>query len=141
MSLIKHLRLPGESSDAVYGACPWDGWKSAGRIPESNTGYLFTRIVSPEEMDTELNVAPSDSLKVWLNGREIFRCAIQRDPNPNQHDCWMPIHLKQGENTLLLKVTHSLAEFWGCYARIRDADGKLSYSAQAQPGAIWNEKG
>lgn len=99
-----------------------------GLAGESNTGYLFTRIISPTEMDTEMQVGPSDSVKVWLNGREIFRCELVRDQNPG-YGCWMPIHLQKGENLLLLKVTHSLASFWGCFTRIRDAENTLRYDA------------
>ncbi len=102
--------------------------KHLGLAGESNTGYLFTRIFSPAEMDTEMNVAPSDSLKVWLNNREIFRCELVRDQNPG-YGCWMPIHLQKGENLLLLKVTHSLAAFWGCFTRIRDAENTIRYDA------------
>ena len=99
-----------------------------GLVGESNTGYFFTRIISPEEIDTEMQVAPSDSVKVWLNGQEIFRCEMVRNQTP-LFDCWMPIHLQKGENILLLKVTHSLATFCGCFTRIRDAEGKLLYNA------------
>ncbi|MFZ4396820.1 MAG: glycoside hydrolase family 172 protein [Kiritimatiellia bacterium] len=95
-------------------------------IGASNVGYLYTRIDSPEEMDTEINVAPSDSLKIWINGQEIFRLEMIRNQTP-AHSTWTPIHLRKGENALLLKVTHSFGNFFGCYARIRDPENKLSY--------------
>jgi hypothetical protein len=73
-------------------------------------------------------VAPSDGLKVWVNNDEIFRCELVRNQDPG-YGCWIPIHLRKGENTLLLKVAHSLASFWGCYARVRNPGNKLQYNA------------
>jgi HEAT repeat protein len=85
------------------------------------TAYLKTSVYSPQAQKLVLATGSDDSIKVWLNGRQVFsfdedRSAVIDTDNTE-------VKLNKGWNSLTLKVTN-LAVGWGAYARFKTLDGK-----------------
>jgi hypothetical protein len=65
-----------------------------------------------------------DTLRVWLNGAEVFRLP---ELGPAILDyVRIPVELAAGENVLLVEVGQSGGD-WGLYFRIEDSDGRRLY--------------
>ncbi len=68
------------------------------------TAYALTTLVSKtDQPDVNMHVRSDDSIKVWLNGEVVWRNAINR--NLNAAVDTFPVHLKKGDNLLLVKVS------------------------------------
>jgi hypothetical protein len=85
--------------------------------------YAVAKIISPDERDTELLLGAVDGVKVYLNGKQIFVIGGWRPAEPDQHR--VKVHLKKGENILLMKTL--AAKQSGIYARFRDPYSELQY--------------
>gem|GEM_PF-278916 len=85
--------------------------------------YAVAKIISPDERDTELLLGAVDGVKVYLNGKQIFVIGGWRPAEPDQHR--VKVHLKKGENILLMKTL--AAKQFGIYARFRDPYSELQY--------------
>jgi hypothetical protein len=83
--------------------------------------YLRATLEVPAATEARLELGSDDGLKVWLNGKEVLARPMIRPLLPIQDK--VDIQLKQGVNTLLLKVTQGGGDFQA-YARIRDKEGK-----------------
>ncbi|MBN1918519.1 MAG: DUF2961 domain-containing protein [Verrucomicrobia bacterium] len=93
--------------------------------------YAAIEVVSPEECDTELLAGSDDGIKIWLNGELVHDNFAVRGFTPDEDRT--PIHLKQGTNTLLVKISEQEG-FWGFSVRIVDPDGTLEYKLPATGG-------
>jgi HEAT repeat protein len=96
--------------------------------------YLKSLIISPEEKDAMLLMGSDDGIKAWLNGAVVHANNIDRGLVVDQDTA--PIHLKKGENELLLKITQG-GGGWAVCARIVGPDGQAisGLRAEAQAGA------
>jgi hypothetical protein len=83
--------------------------------------YLRATLEVPAATEARLELGSDDGLKAWLNGKEVLARPMIRPLLPIQDK--VNIQLKQGVNTLLLKVTQGGGDFQA-YARIRDKEGK-----------------
>ena len=92
-------------------------------VPENDdwsAAYVWTIVSSPEEQDIVLRFDSDDQGLVWLNGEEVFRhyrtsgVMIDRYSTPGT--------LKQGENTILIKVCNA-SQSWDFYLRLTDEEG------------------
>ncbi len=83
-------------------------------------GYLRTTVVSEREQEVVLVAGSDDGLKVWLNGEVIHSKNAVRGVKCGQDQ--VPCRLRQGENTLLVKVTQGGAD-WALCCGFRMPDG------------------
>ena len=86
------------------------------RIGGSNrVAYLRAGVYVPESRVASLEMGSDDGIKAWLNGELVhandFRGALKRGRDQTT------VHLDQGWNRLLLKITQLTGE-WGASARI-----------------------
>lgn len=111
------------------------GWVLPGNGPEkiwrAKAGYAFTYIDSPHEQEALLKLGSNSSVKLILNGETLHSTA--HDRNAEADTDIIPLHLRSGLNTLLIKVgqTHrneapnffgELRFEWGFYARLLDTE-------------------
>ncbi len=118
--------LPG--SAAAANSPPWEYTESptnAVRPPVRNSVYYaFTYLWSPTARRAHAALAVADSVKLWLNGRLEFT-RHSHPPFINLRDPWShrpALELKQGWNTLLLKIGPASAGATGFLFRITDAN-------------------
>ncbi len=86
--------------------------------------YVWTVVISPDEREITFRFDSDDQGVIWLNGKQVFEHsrasvgggAVQIDRHT------IPVTLKQGENTILIKVCNSI-QAWDMYMRLTDADG------------------
>lgn len=87
---------------------------------EQKVAYLRTRIWAASARDVLLELGSDDGAKLWLNGNVVFANNTQRAVAPAQER--IKLTLRQGWNTLLLKITQNVMG-WGAAARLSDAAG------------------
>jgi hypothetical protein len=83
--------------------------------------YLKTQLASVKEQDAVLELGSDDGIKVWLNGQVVHANNATRPCAPGQDK--VNVKLKQGANTLLLKITQGGGE-WSACCRVCRPDGK-----------------
>jgi hypothetical protein len=84
------------------------------------SAYAFTKIVSDRERDATLLTGSDDGIIVWLNGQKVQTQNVWRGAQMDSER--VPVHLKAGENTVLVKVTQG-GGGWGFFLRIADEFG------------------
>ena len=77
--------------------------------------YARTAFTSDREQDAILAVGSDDGFRAWLNGEKVGEYLSYRGSYLDQDR--LPVHLRQGENVLLLKVQDAM-EDWGALARL-----------------------
>ena len=92
-------------------------------------GYALTYVHSPKDQTLPLLLGSDDGVKAFLNAKEIHRVLMDRGCVPDQDT--VPLALKKGWNTLLLKIENSFGGF-AFYARIIDLEDTLTFSASGQ---------
>ena len=92
--------------------------------------YLKTRIFAPQDCDAALLLGSDDGVKAWLNGAVVHANNVDRGLVVDQDIA--PIHLKQGPNELLLKITQG-GGGWAACARILGPDGKPVPDLRIEP--------
>jgi HEAT repeat protein len=92
--------------------------------------YLRTRISAPQECDAVLLVGSDDGVKTWLNGAVVHSNNVDRGLVIDQDA--VPIHLKQGTNDLMLKITQG-GGGWAACARIVGFDGQPVPGLRVEP--------
>jgi hypothetical protein len=91
-------------------------------VPGANgVAYAVTKIASDRERDVVLLAGSDDTLQIWLNGE--LKHANRAFRGINLDNDRVPVHLKAGENTLLVKVC-DMGGGWGFILRVADADGQ-----------------
>jgi hypothetical protein len=86
--------------------------------------YALSYVYSPREQTLPLLVGSDDGVKIFLNGKEIYRLLKIRPAVPDQDT--VAAALQKGWNTLLLKIENNLGGF-GCYARVVDPEDALVF--------------
>lgn len=92
--------------------------------------YLKTNINSTREQKAQLEIGSDDGVKVWINGKLVHANNAARPLK--QADDKVKIDLKQGSNTLLVKITQGGGD-WAMCARLVDANGKKITDVQVNP--------
>ena len=87
----------------------------------STAAYAFVWLEAPEEQDAVLALGTDDGNVVWLNGKRVHTNLVARGYRSRSD--LVPIHLKQGRNALLIKVTQAGGP-WGLCARLESQDGR-----------------
>jgi hypothetical protein len=91
------------------------------RVAEQSVAYAVCYLESGQARDgLWLQVGSDDQAAVYLNGRQIYECRLNR-PLCGL-DTAGPVALKQGINVLLFKVVNVIGDWEGC-ARLVDAAG------------------
>ncbi|MCB9886300.1 MAG: DUF1553 domain-containing protein [Planctomycetes bacterium] len=85
--------MPDYADGAVHN---WQGGNSA--------FYLYRTLTADAATSATLALGSDDAIAVWWNGEEVLRHEIGRPAAPDQE--LVPVQLRAGENTLLLKVTN-----------------------------------
>jgi hypothetical protein len=94
------------------------------------TAYLKTHITSDKAQELILEIGSDDGAKIWLNGEVVLSKNATRPCSPAEDKARMK--LKQGVNTLLVKVTQGGGE-WALCARLRSTDGKDAQGITVSP--------
>ena len=97
---------------------------------EHAIGYAYTQISVPEATDALLLLGVDDSEKVWVNGQKVFELFTPRGLQCDQDK--IPIKLKAGTNTILLKIWQH-TQGWEFCARLSLPDGHPLSFTQAKP--------
>ncbi|HUN80987.1 MAG TPA: hypothetical protein VMV81_05690, partial [Phycisphaerae bacterium] len=83
--------------------------------------YAFTYLEAPEDMFPTLALGSDDGAAVWVNGEEVFRKDVARSYLSKQD--WMTVHLKKGDNALLVKVSQGGGDGGFC-VHVEDDKGR-----------------
>ena len=83
--------------------------------------YLQTQLAADQPRDAVLELGSDDGIKVWLNGQLVHANNASRPCAPGQDK--VRVQLRQGSNTLLIKVTQG-GGGWAACCRLADAEGK-----------------
>lgn len=108
------------------------------------TAYAFTEFDAAKAGSAELRLGSKNAWKVWVNGRFVFgRDEYHRGKRIDQYH--LPVELKQGKNTILVKVCQDEQEKpwtkeWDFQLRVSDATGAaiLAGNRKATPKAALN---
>ena len=107
-----------------------------GNPVEQSAVYLFCRILSQSAVDGFLLLGRNDSVKVFLNGKEIHRFIGEREVIEDSDK--VPIHLNAGFNDLTVRVDN-YASTSGFCGRLTDSEGaplkSIRISIQAEKDA------
>jgi hypothetical protein len=94
--------------------------------PKDNLVAYGTVVVnSPEERTHTLLLGSDDGVKVWINGKEVWKNMVLRGLVPDNDR--VDVQLKQGPNLLLIKVVQEQGNV-GWAVRLQDPESKLTYS-------------
>jgi hypothetical protein len=88
--------------------------------------YAVTYIFSPDNRATTLFTGSDDGIKVFFNGRELYRYLGERIAEPDQAE--VALNMKPGWNELLLKIENNFGAY-SFYARLLDSGSNLVVSA------------
>ena len=97
------------------------------------SSYALTTLVSESAQNgVTLGVSSDDSIKVWLNGEEVHKNAVNRGRGgAGSYQDTVEVNLVAGDNLLLIKVSER-GGGWGMFAGI-DADVTSGYKAPPPP--------
>jgi hypothetical protein len=128
--------VPDAVYDGMQGKVSWKsvradrkGYVNIGDVlkpKEYSRGYAFTRVISPDDREVEMMIGCVDGMKVWINGKEVWKHDVWRPAEPDQ-DRFM-VKLRKGENIILMKIR--VGDKWGIYARFQDPAGEIRCSVE-----------
>jgi len=101
-----------------------------GAQTEDSVAYAVTYIVAPEELKgLKMKTGSDDQVKVFLNGKEVFKHAEAR-PLEKDEDT-TEVALQKGVNMMVVKVVNEKVD-WSFCVRFLDKDDKVLKSLKAQ---------
>ena len=104
----------------------FDGFIDLRQIFDKNvnwsTAYAWTTVNSPDERKAQFHFSSGVQAKFWLNGEEVFTHSESHDFA--MHQDTIPITLKAGENSILVKVCSENTYSLGFYLRLTNMDGE-----------------
>ena len=86
-----------------------------------SVAYGVIYVKSPERKKAQIRIGTNDSVKLWLNEKEVWRMNIGRDAIFDSDIA--SVVLEPGLNKILMKVCNRINE-WGFYFRVTDEEGK-----------------
>src|SRR5690606_7492708 len=126
------------------------GWHRPGAGPEelwyADAAYAYSQIVSDKAGDAVIKAGGNSRLKIVLNGVEVYQSMA--DENANRDAQTIPVKLKAGVNTILVRTTRThqnigivifeeLKYDWGFYLTVESPE--LSLRAQLEVPKIDNQ--
>ena len=100
--------------------------------------YAYCEITSAEEKPCFIAMGSNDGARVWFNGEQILDLPVERGLRSD--DNIIPIVLKKGRNTLLLKIAET-QNLWGFCCRLVPFDLKRLGSDQSLFRVYTNKAG
>lgn len=97
---------------------------------EQKAAYARTRVYSESEQAALLELGSDDGIKAWLNGQLVHANQATRALTPGTDK--VTINLRQGWNSLLLKITQN-NQGWGFCARLVGPGGKPLAGVRSNP--------
>ncbi len=94
---------------------------------EQAIAYGLAYVFSPEDLKAHLLIGSDDGVRIWLNNELVHSNPAYRGAYPDQDT--IPVELKKGRNTLLVKVLQG-GGGWGFYVRFIDPEGILRSSTE-----------
>jgi hypothetical protein len=89
---------------------------------EDSVAYAATFVVAPEELKgVKMKTGSDDQVKVYLNGKEVFKHAEARAADKDQDST--EVTLKKGVNVVVVKVVNEKID-WSFCVRFTDKDDK-----------------
>lgn len=78
-----------------------------------SVAYAFSWFDAPQDQAAELWIGSDEGLRVWLNGEIIYDYARRRTFRDNEiaSEKKLPIRIRAGENTLLVKALQEFSDF------------------------------
>ncbi|MCE5311482.1 MAG: hypothetical protein LLG20_27925, partial [Acidobacteriales bacterium] len=118
---------PEKGFDAHDSVWRWQESPSYNVKPQAGKGiyYAFVNVWSPAARKARAAIVAYNGVMLWWNGKLEFT-AIDRPPFVNVRDAWAhrpPIEIRQGWNTLLLKIAPASAGATGFMFRATDDQG------------------
>jgi hypothetical protein len=95
--------------------------------------YALTYVFSSESGKATLLVGSDDGIKVFFNGKEVYRFLGEQIAEPDQAE--IEVTLNPGWNKLLLKIENNLGQY-AFYARFINPDNKLIVSADQKTNPV-----
>jgi hypothetical protein len=84
-------------------------------------GHVLRVIRCREALRCRIFAGSDDTLRLWVNGVEVFADARLGPAFADYHD--VPLQLAEGDNVLLVEVGQSGGD-WGLFLRIEDEEGR-----------------
>ena len=81
------------------------------------TSYALYTYNSDKAQDVSMKTGSDDSIKVWINGEEVFKNAVNRGRSMWQDE--FAISLKQGDNLIMVKISEA-GGGWGMHVGISE---------------------
>ncbi len=98
----------------------------------AGVAYAVTQVFSPTDQDATLELGGDGRYLAKVNGAVVME---RREPVPAEPATdKAPIRLRQGWNTVVLKLERPKEEKWGFYAEITDKAGLTPSGIRAKPG-------
>jgi len=94
---------------------------------EQAIAYGLAYVFSSEDRKAHLLIGSDDGVRIWLNNELVHSNPAYRGAYPDQDT--IPVELKEGWNTLLVKVLQG-GGGWGFYVRFIDPEGILRSSPE-----------
>jgi putative membrane-bound dehydrogenase-like protein len=105
----------------VPGRIPLPAAKGDGEV----TAHIAAEATAPSDVRTKLQLGAVHPLRVWLNGKEVYKGKPGSDKaSPDQAN--IDVELREGVNQLLIQVTYR-GDKEALYARLLDPQRKLKY--------------
>lgn len=82
--------------------------------------FAFTRVKVESDMDGLIRVGSDDGIRVWVNEQAVLERNVDRGSQIDQDSA--PIHLKAGENRILIQISQG-GGGWNAYIRLIQKDG------------------
>ncbi|MBE3132638.1 MAG: hypothetical protein IMZ55_04135, partial [Acidobacteria bacterium] len=113
-----------------------------GRSHDNAVAYAFATVDSPRAREAVLAVGSDDGCRIWLNGQVVHNVLAARGVTPDED--LVPVSLKKGENTLLVKVENGSGGWGFCLrflgaeqaAALRGGGIRPAIVAQADPAVL-----
>jgi len=87
----------------------------------NRAAYLRTNVLSDKERMVFMELGSDDGVKVWLNGKVVWKKNLRRPCKPG--DDKVKVTLRKGLNTVMLKIPQG-GGGWGACMRIRNLEGR-----------------
>lgn len=116
----KYDGIDGKISWKKFTDDTFDGFIDFGEDVNWRVSYASVTVISPDERDVLFQFSSDDQAKLWLNNTEIFADTNAQTAILDKNT--IPVTLKAGENTILVKVCNE-RQRWGFYLRVTDTDG------------------
>jgi tetratricopeptide (TPR) repeat protein len=86
-----------------------------------SVAYTLITIESPGQKQVQFRTGSNESIKIWLNGNEVWR--LNRIQDAIIDDQITDVTLNPGKNLVLLKICNRIGN-WGFYFRVTNKEGK-----------------